>query len=122
MGFGKSIACKGCHHFPDPFTGFSWHAVFSLRFTYKFLFKFLHAFAGIEMAHRPPQQVCLCQAETCQLMRNALNLLLVQDYSEGLIQQRCKHRMQVPDLLFAFEAAHKGILESSTERTWTVQG
>jgi hypothetical protein len=52
---------------------------------------------------------------------NPQNLLLVQDYAEGFIEQRCEGRVQVSDRFLAFETPHKGIFQSTAERAGAVE-
>ena len=121
MSFGKAIASKCRHHFPDPFRRFRWHPVSFLCLIHKFSFQILHAFAGIEMAHRTPQQVRFCQIKSRNLIGNPQYLFLIQDHAKGFIQQWGKSRMNVFYFFLAFETAHKGILQSATERARTIQ-
>ena len=68
---------------------------------YEVLLEGLHLPPRIEVAHRPPKQVGLGQAEPRQLVSDAQHLLLVQDNAVGIIQQRRQTGMQVLHLLVA---------------------
>ena len=68
MRFGKTIAGKGCHHFPDVFADLDGNAALGLRFVDKLSFQLLHLFSGVEMAHCAPEQISFCKAEACQFI------------------------------------------------------
>ena len=84
--------------------------------------QFLHAFAGIEVAHRPSEQIRFSQAEASQFVSDAQYLFLVQDDAKGLIQQGCQGGMQMLHRFITLEAPYEGILQSAGERAGTIQG
>ncbi len=81
----------------------------------------LHLLAGIKVAHRPPQQVCIRQAEPCQLVRDAQHLLLVQDDTVGILQKRRKGRVEVRYGFFAAMAADEGVLQPAGQGTGAIE-
>jgi len=95
MRFGKPVTGKGRHHLPDARTDLRPDPRNLLGADDKAFAKGSHLFAGVEVAHRAPQQIGVGQRQPGEFMRHAQHLLLIQDHAQGLVEHWRQRRVDV---------------------------
>ena len=121
MRLGETVTGEGSHHLPDAPGDRLRHTAALGGSGDEALLQDLHLLAGVEVAHRPAQQVGLGQAEAGQLVGDAQHLLLVEDHAIGILQERLQGRVRVGSRFQAAVARHEGVLQTAGERAGTVE-
>ena len=116
MCFREAIAGESRHHVPDPQADVGRNLRHNLGPRDETIAQRAHLLAGVEVAHGAAQQISVRQRQPGEFVRDAQDLLLVQDHAERLVEQRRQRGMDVFDRLAAQVSPHVGVAQPALDR------